>query len=88
MSGDNEPISLAGLRQRIEFIRDHAAERPDMSPHDRGRLAGARDALTLVLDQLDRVQCACSHASETPTNTTASVKPLLQVLDGGVEPST
>lgn len=83
MSGDNEPISLAGLRQRIEFIRDHAAERPDMSPHDRGRLAGARDVLTLVLEQLDRVRCTCSDPSEASTDSDAEAKPSLRALDGG-----
>jgi len=61
---DDDPITVDGLRQRLTFIRDHAIDRPDMTPHERGRIAGARDMLGVVLEMMERVHCTCELPPE------------------------
>lgn len=72
-----DPISLEGLRNRIEYIRDHAVEQPDMTPRERGRISGARDMLTFVLTQISRVRCTCEPPQDEEP---AQQGPLLRLL--------
>jgi hypothetical protein len=78
----DDPITVDGLRERLTYIRDNALERPDMTPHERGRIAGSRDMLAVVLAMLDRVQCTC----EPPARPAQA--PVLRLLPNGSQAGT
>lgn len=56
----DDPISVDDLRRRLEYIRAHAVDTIEMSSHERGQIAGARNILDFVLTLLDRVHCQCT----------------------------
>lgn len=76
-----QPLSVAQFRRRVEHVRDGAAERPGMTPRERGAIAGARGILDYVLTELDRVHCTCSEPVE-PAELDCEDRPPLRLILG------
>lgn len=78
-----EPISLSGLRRRLEFIKDQAVPTTEMTADERGQVTGAKNILMFVLAELDRVHCSCTAAGDAAQPPTAAA--VLRLIAGGAD---
>lgn len=56
---DTRRTNLVGLRRRVEFIRDNAEPRADMTDFEKGQIVGARNLCKVMLAMLEDVRCDC-----------------------------
>ncbi|MDA3644365.1 hypothetical protein LZ318_30865 [Saccharopolyspora indica] len=64
-TSDRGPLTVAELYQRVLSLRDHAQERPEMSPRERAEISGAHTMAAAITRLIERVDCTC--APEPPS---------------------